>query len=63
MHALIHLLMVMDVLSILKIENDHVTRKNYVLSSAFDSCTRKMTTCMVVHLKKYKFIFYFGLFG
>ena len=29
--------------------------KNYVLSSAFDSCTRKMTTCMVVYLKKYKF--------
>ena len=63
MHALIHLLMVMDVLSILKNKNDYVIRKIYVLSSEFDSCTRKMTTCMVVHLKKYKFIFYFGLFG
>ena len=63
MNALIHLLMVMDVLSILKGENDYVIRKIYVLSSEFNSCTRKMTTFMVVHLKKYKFIFYFGLFG
>ena len=63
MHALIHLLMVIDVLSILKRENDYVKRKIYMLSSELDSCTRKMTTFMVVHLKKYKFIFYFGLFG
>ena len=57
MNALIHLLMVMDVLSILKGENDNVIRKIYVLSSEFNSCTRKMTTFMVLHLKKYKFIF------
>ena len=42
MHALIHLLMVMDVLSTLKIEKWLCyKKKNYVLSSAFDSCTKK----------------------
>jgi len=49
--------MVMSVLSIFYEKNDYVTRKMYVFDRKFGSCTRKMTTCMVVRLKKYKYIF------